>query len=161
MFERTDRYIGIGFIIFGALMFYLSTTWPMNFSADPAGPAAIPKILCVGLIILGAIVAAGGFGVKAKAEAPFATKDELIITGALTIACILYIVILPYIGYLLATPLLLAAILLSIGSRKAKTVILVSVVGTIVLFVLFYSILQVNLPLGFMKEFISGIVPRI
>lgn len=161
MFNRSDRYIGLGFVVFGAYMFYLSTTWPANYSSDPAGPSAIPKILCVGLMILGAILAVGGFGVKVKSEKPMVTKDELVLTGCLTAACILYIVILPIIGYLLATPLLLAAILWLVGTKKPKTLILVSVIGTIVLFLLFYSLLQVNLPLGFMKRFISAIVPRL
>ena len=161
MFERTDRYIGVGLIAFGIFMYHVSTTWPLNFSADPAGPAAIPKILCAGLVILGAILVVGSLGVKTKSTTPFVTRDELIITGVLTAVCILYLVILPYIGYLLATPLLLASILVCVGSRKPKTVILVSIIATLVLFVLFYSILQVNLPLGFMRKFVSGFMPRI
>ena len=161
MFNRSDRYIGLGFVAFGVIMYYLSTTWPMNFTADPAGPAAIPKILCAGLAILGLILCFGGFTVKNKDEAPLITKSEAIITGALTAVCLAYILILPIIGYLLATPLMLAACLWIVGTRKPKTVILISVIGTLVLFVLFYSLLQVNLPLGFMKRFISAIVPRL
>ena len=161
MFERTDRYVGIGFMAFGALMFYLATTWKANFTADPAGPAAIPKILCAGLIILGAVLTIGGFGVKTKSEKPIITKDEAITIGLLTAACILYIVLLPVVGYLIATPLLIAAGLVIVGSRKVKTIVMISVITTLILFLLFYSILRVNLPLGFMKNFIRSFVPRI
>lgn len=161
MFERTDRYVGIGFVAFGAIMYYIATTWKANFTADPAGPAAIPKILCAGLIILGAILAIGGFRVKTKSEKPVVTKDEAITVGLLTVACIAYIALLPLVGYLIATPLLIAACLLIVGSRNVKTIVLLSLIGTLVLFLLFYSILQVNLPLGFMKNFIRSFVPRI
>ena len=161
MFHRSDRYLGIGFMLFSIFMYYISTTWPMNFSSDPAGPSAIPKILCVGLCILGLILTVGGFGVKAKGNKVLFTRQELIITGALTIASIIYINILPVIGYLLATPLLIASILWFVGTKKVKTIVLVSIIGTLVLFLLFYSLLQINLPLGFTKKFISSIVPRL
>ena len=161
MFDRTDRYVGIGFIVLGILGTLSAMSWPTMFSTDPAGPAAIPIILCVSLIILGAVLAVGGFLVKKKAAEPFIQKRDVILVAELTGTCLLYIILLQVIGYLLATPLLLAAILLIVGTRKWKTIIMVSLITTVVLFLLFYSLLQVNLPLGFMRDFIRSFVPRI
>lgn len=161
MFERTDRYVGLGFVVLGALCFYDSTGWKKSFASDPAGPAAIPKILCIGLILLGLVLAIGGFLCKKKPEGRFITGQELITTLVLCGICVAYILLLKIIGYLLATPLLIASVLVTVGMRKPKPIILISLITTIILFFLFYSLLRVNLPLGFMKKAISSIVPRI
>ncbi|MBQ9563397.1 MAG: tripartite tricarboxylate transporter TctB family protein [Lachnospiraceae bacterium] len=161
MFDRTDRYLGLGFVLLGGICFYSATTWPMYFASDPAGPGAIPKILSVGIILLGLILSVGGFFQKKKAEKPLVTVVELRVIGLLSAACIVYILILPLIGYLLATPLLIAAILLICGSRNVKQIVLISLIGTLVLFLLFYSLLRVNLPLGFMRKFINSFMPRL
>ncbi|MBR1757544.1 MAG: tripartite tricarboxylate transporter TctB family protein [Lachnospiraceae bacterium] len=161
MFDRTDRYLGIGFIVLGGICFYSATTWPMYFASDPAGPGAIPKILSVGIMVLGLILAIGGFFVKTKPEKPLMSVAELRVVGLLTVTCIAYILLLQVIGYLLATPLLIAAILLICGNRNVKQIILLSVIATIVLFLLFYSLLRVNLPLGFMRKFIQSFMPRL
>ncbi len=161
MFDRTDRYLGIFFILFGGVCLHSASKWPVMFASDPAGPAAIPRILCVGIMVLGLILSVGGFFKKEKAEKPLITGVELRVLGGLTAACIVYILLLQVIGYLLATPLLIAAILLICGDRSVKRIILLSVIGTLVLFLLFYSLLRVNLPLGFMRKAIGAIVPRL
>ena len=126
--------------------------------ADPAGPGGIPKILGTGIAIIGVILIAGSFLMKDKRkEKPLFTRKELIITVALIAICLTYILLLPHLGYLVLTPLLIAGILLALGSRKVKSILLISVVSTLVLFLLFYSILKVNLPLGFTETLIEGI----
>ena len=87
-------------------------------------------------------------------------KKLLCMILALTASCLFYILLLPHIGYLLATPLLVAAVLLIVGLRTPKVILMVSVLGTIVLFLIFYSLLKVNLPLGFMRELIGGLPLR-
>lgn len=162
MFERSDRYLGIGCILVGALGFLSASKWKVMFSTDPAGPGAIPKILCSGLLILGVILIAGSFATKQASEGaePFCTKPELTLTLALALCCLIYIVVLPYLGYLLSTPFLAAAVMLLCGVRRPKTLVLVSLTGTLVLFLIFYSLLKVNLPLGFMKDLINGLPIR-
>ncbi|MBQ4253490.1 MAG: tripartite tricarboxylate transporter TctB family protein [Erysipelotrichaceae bacterium] len=161
MFDRTDRYLGLAFIALGGACFWSATTWPMYFASDPAGPGAIPKILSVGIMVLGLILTVGGFFQKKKAEKPIITASELRVVGGLTAASIIYIILLQFIGYLIATPLLIAAILLICGMRNVKQIVLISLIGTLVLFLLFYSLLRVNLPLGFMRKFIQSFMPRL
>ena len=162
MFERSDRYLGTGCLLVGAMGFLEASKWKVLFSTDPAGPGAIPRILCVGFGILGLILLAGGFSVKKadNAEEPFCTVKEMKLTLVLAIVCLAYIVVLPIIGYLLSTPLLLTAILLTAGVKKPKTIVLISLIGTVVLFLIFYSLLKVNLPMGFMKKFIEALPLR-
>ena len=160
MFEKSDRYVGIGFVLLGIICFYSATQWPMSFASDPAGPGAIPKILSAGLVVLGLILAIGGFLTKKKPEEKLVTRQELVLTLIMTGICVAYIILLPIIGYVIATPLLIAAILFTVGSRKWTTLVFVSLGASLVLFVLFYSLLRVNLPLGFMKNMLRW-VPRL
>lgn len=162
MFERSDRYLGTGCLLVGALGYLEASKWKVLFATDPAGPGAIPRILCVGFGVLGLILLAGGFTVKKTelAEVPFCTVKEMKMTLALALVCLAYIVVLPILGYLLSTPLLLAAILLTVGVKTPKTIVLISLIGTIVLFLIFYSLLKVNLPMGFMKKSIDALPLR-
>ncbi|MBR6114334.1 MAG: tripartite tricarboxylate transporter TctB family protein [Oscillospiraceae bacterium] len=161
MFDRTDRYLGIVFMLFGGVCMHSASKWPVMFASDPAGPAAIPRLLCAGIILLGLILTVGGFMKKEKAEKPLITGVELRVLAGLTAVCIIYILLLKPIGYLLATPLLIASILLICGDRSIKRILLLSLIGTLVLFLLFYSLLRVNLPLGFMRKAVSSVVPRL
>lgn len=158
MFIRNDRYLGLGCVILGIFAYISATKWRVMMGADPAGPGGIPKILGTGIAIIGVILIAGSFLMKDKRkEKPLFTRKELIITVALIAICLTYILLLPHLGYLVLTPLLIAGILLALGSRKVKSILLISVVSTVVLFLLFYSILKVNLPLGFTETLIEGI----
>ncbi len=162
MFDRSDRYVGLGFIVLGALGIFSASQWKVLYSADPAGPTAIPIILCVGIIIMGAILLVGGLFVKKTADDKvIATKKEIILVTAIALSSLLYIMLLSVLGYLIMTPLYVASILVLVGSLKPKTVVLISVITTLVLFIMFYSLLRVNLPLGFMRGFISSFVPRL
>lgn len=159
MFERNDRYLGVGIVLLGIICFVSASSWRALVAADPAGPGAIPRILSIGFILIGAILAVGSFLTVPKD----AKKEGLIdrislgIIVRLTVICVVYLIIFPLIGYLLSTPLLIAGIMLATGVRKRKTLIMVSLIMTLILFCVFYYILQVNLPLGFMKSFLSGI----
>lgn len=158
MFERNDRYLGLGCIILGIFAYMAASQWKVMVGADPAGPGGIPKILSVGIAAIGIILIAGSFLMKNKQkEKPLFTRKELMITVSLLAICLVYILVLPYIGYLLATPLLIASILFSLGSRSAKSILLISAITTLLLFLMFYSVLKVNLPLGFMLPFIKSL----
>lgn len=158
MFERNDRYLGLGCVILGILAYISASKWKVMLGSDPAGPGGIPKILSAGIAIIGIILIAGSFLMKKKEQGkPLYSRSELQITILLVVISLAYLLVLPYIGYLLATPLLIAGILLSLGSRSVKSLLLISLISTLVLFVLFYSVLRVNLPLGFTEALIEGI----
>ena len=130
--------------------------------ADPAGPGGIPKILAAGIAGIGVLLIVGSFLLKKEGKGkPFFTRGELLVTVALTAISVAYILLLPVLGYLIATPLLIASILVTLGRRKPLPVILISVVATLVLFLLFYSLLRVNLPLGFMRTTIDSLGIRL
>ncbi len=130
--------------------------------SDPAGPGGIPKILAAGIAIIGVLLIVGSFLLKKEGKGkPFFTRSELLVTVALTAISVAYILLLPVLGYLIVTPLLIASILVTLGRRKPLPIVLISVIGTLVLFLLFYSLLRVNLPLGFMRTTIDSLGIRL
>jgi putative tricarboxylic transport membrane protein len=159
LFERNDRYLGVGIVLVGIICFVSASGWRTLVSADPAGPGAIPKILSVFFIVIGAILVAGSLFLTKKDAETKALVDvnSLKITALLTAICIAYLMILPYIGYLFATPMLIGGIMFATGARKPKTLILVSVLMTLIMFCIFYYVLRVNLPLGFMRSFMRAL----
>lgn len=161
MFEYKDRYLGIMSIVCGIAGYTAANKWRVLMSADPIGPSGIPKILSVGFIILGIILVLGSISSYAKNdETTHLSWQNFVLTVTLSLVCFVYLIILPYIGYLLATPLLLAIIMFTVGDVPLRTNLLVSIFTTVVLFVVFYSLLKVNLPLGFTKNFVANLPLR-
>lgn len=159
MFERIDRYLGISCILLGIAGYVSASGWKVMMAADPIGPGGVPKMLCEALIVLGAVFAFGSFFSAEKDEPREKVFDQtnVMVTLRLSAVCFCYIVILPYIGYLLATPLLIAGILVVVGGVSAKKIVSVSLIGTVVLFFVFYVMLEVHLPLGFTRGFVQGL----
>lgn len=163
MFEHNDRYLGVGITLIGAYCLYLSHMLSLKSSSDPAGAGAVPTILSVIFIVVGVILTAGSVlggkkdAVQRTQEEKAAEKSNLLTVAVLAGICLAYIILLPYVSYLIATPCLIAGILYVLGERRPKTVILLSVLVTLVLFVMFYYVLQVRLPLGFLREPLRGI----
>ncbi|MCI7403772.1 MAG: tripartite tricarboxylate transporter TctB family protein, partial [Pyramidobacter sp.] len=114
----------------------------------------VPKILGTCFVILGIILTGGSLlshNTEKRKETP---KKDFTFIVLLSIICFIYLNLLPYLGYLLATPLLIAGILIVTGGVPLKTILSVSIGGMFILFTVFYSLLKVNLPLGFMKEIV-------
>ena len=64
-------------------------------------------------------------------------------------ACVLaYVKLMVLIGFILATPIFLALLMLITGSRKWKEIVMVSIVATFGIYLLFQKIFQVILPRG-------------
>ena len=66
----------------------------------------------------------------------------------LTICVFAYVKLMILIGFVLATPIFLALLMLITGSRKWKEIIMVSIFATFSIYLLFQKIFQVILPRG-------------
>ena len=154
MFERNDRYLGLLSIICGILGYFAASKWTVLMAADPLGPSGVPKILGTCFVILGIILTGGSLLSHNTEERKETPKKDFTFIVILSIICFIYLNLLPYLGYLLATPLLIAGILIVTGGVPLKTILSVSIGGMFILFTVFYSLLKVNLPLGFMKEIV-------
>lgn len=66
----------------------------------------------------------------------------------LTVCVFAYVKLMLLIGFVLATPIFLALLMLITGSRKWKEIVLVSIFATFGIYLLFQKIFQVILPRG-------------
>ncbi|MER3388638.1 MAG: tripartite tricarboxylate transporter TctB family protein [Microcella sp.] len=71
--------------------------------------------------------------------------------GLVWLACVIYTVVLPWVGFLLVTPLLVGALLWLLDVRRWRHLLLLSSISTAALYVFFGLILQVRLPHGLLE----------
>ena len=129
---------------------------------DPAGPAALPLITAWIMIIIGAVLLAGGSLAARKAvkSAPrssvasalrgFADRYRLVLV--VIFFCLAYSFMYEILGYLIMTPLLIGSIMWVLGYRNKRSLMMVSGFMTAILFVVFRFGLTVKLPLGFWEK---------
>lgn len=159
MFNREDGIVGVVSVLLGIFVIIYSATFHETTSMDPAGPGAVPIILAWCILIIGVIHIGGAYfapRVKEDKKAKWAKEfEEAKPILRITLICIIYIFIIEYVGYLIATPLLIIGIMYSIKVRNIKNLLLTSVITTVVLFLIFGIVLKVRFPMGFLEAFLS------
>ncbi len=158
MFRKEDWIFGlISIIIGGFVLFNTQGLLNVQNMTDPAGPATLPRIIAVVMIIIGVVHvffsllkikncrATGQAGGKVSGI----LKPVLMIVAASTI----FIFCLDILGYPIAMLLLIVAVMFSVGVRDMKELAMTSVITTVVLFAAFFYGLNVNLPLGIFERF--------
>ena len=156
MFKREDVLVGIFSVLLGIFAIIVASTFNQNTAMDAAGPSGVPKVLAWVILVIGVIHIVGGYltpktegDIKAKLAKEF--EDSKVILR-ITLVCILYIFFLEYIGYLIATPLLIMGIMRVIDVKSIKSLLSTAIITTIALFVIFQIVLGVNFPMGFLGE---------
>ncbi|MDF2891460.1 MAG: hypothetical protein K0R80_1827 [Clostridia bacterium] len=156
MFKREDALVGIVSVLLGIFVLVVASNFHETTMLDPAGPEGVPIILGWGILLIGIIHIAGALlapkineDKQAKWTKDFETAKPVL---QITLVCILYLFLLEYIGYLIATPLLMIGIMWVINVRNVKSLLLTSIFTTIVLFLIFGVALKVKLPMGFLES---------
>ena len=67
------------------------------------------------------------------------------------VLCILYTILFGSLGYVLISAIICAIIMVLIGKRDPKTVILVSILVPLLMWFIFYKFLKVNIPMGVLQ----------
>lgn len=152
---RRDLIIGAVLAAVSALVFALTFGFPHLTVA--LSPTVFPRFVSGGLFVLSAILMAqgarccvvGGAAGIEKAALP-RPKWSFVLRFALTVAdALLYVAILEPIGYLLATPIFIAGVMLIFGERRWYRIVLASVLAAVVLYALFRTVFRVPLPRSF------------
>lgn len=141
---------GLFFIICAvALLGYSLVSYSNDFTkAWSQSPYLFPVIVAIILFVLGAVLLKQGCGGAEKASSSPAedtTSDpkSALITLALVVA---YFLLLPFAGFLFATIPFLAMFIFFLGERKPLVLAFVSVGVSVVLYLLFSVLLNVQLP---------------
>lgn len=160
MFKKNDWIFGLISIAIGAfVLLNINTLAHMSHPGDPAGPAALPQIIAVAMLIIGAVHVIFPLIMRKKDVVQSEAKNKRDISVMpivfIIIASVIFIMLLDVIGYPLGMLLLVAAIMRAVGQRDVKKIAVTSVTTTFVLFVAFFYVLSVNLPLGVLESLLG------
>lgn len=117
------------------------------------GPGLWPRALFVGMFIAAAVqlyfsLRSG----KPQASAPAnETLDAVAVAGLpvrIVVVPLVYMIVLPWIGFFAATPLFLAAVMVAMGERRPLHIALVTLLIFALVVLVFIKLLYVPLPIG-------------
>ncbi len=160
MKDRDSVWPGLLIAAFGAWQTYEASTISSRSLVpnDPVSSATLPLVLGVLTLLTGAALLArrsfrsrAATGTDAVAEessvVPFRRSDAIRV-GAAVIMSIVYALLLPYIGYIIATPLLVAALisLATTGRLRPIPTALVAVIVPTACYLLFGLLLRADIP---------------
>lgn len=129
-----------------------------SFLADEVGADGVPKLLAGALAALGALVVLREVATRRvrgrpTGDAP-AGRPHRRALGLLALAS-LYVALMPWLGYFVATAALIAGIALYAGQALSRTLLVTAVAGSLVLWVVFDRMLSVSLPPGFWARLLA------
>ena len=125
-------------------------------------PATFPQIMCIGMMVFTVILLIQSISKLKKASAddpmmePAASlnlfKNKGVLAGAFVIVlCVAYALLFEVLGYVLASAIAAAIIMVLIGKRDVKQIVLVSVLVPLLMWLVFYKLLTVNIPMGVLE----------
>jgi putative tricarboxylic transport membrane protein len=136
----------IGFGIFYA---YLTAELPERNLPNTLGSDFMPWVLVGCLFLLSLLLLIKTvWGDSPENFGSNISKKEGFGVIYLTACVFAYVKLMGLIGFILATPIFLALLMLITGSRKWKEIVIVSIVATFCIYFLFQKIFQVILPRG-------------
>lgn len=125
-------------------------------------PAAFPQIMCIGMMVFTVILLVQSIVklTSMKEDDPLAEPAASInvlknkgVQAALfvVVLCIAYVLLFEVLGYVLISAIVSAIIMLLIGKRDWKQIVLVSVLVPLAMWLIFYKLLTVNIPMGVLQ----------
>lgn len=133
------------FLVVGLSFAYGATEYSMGSAARP-GPGYFPMILSVIMAILGAVVIFTSLTIEVEGGDPIgdiAWRPLLVIVGSI----VLFGVLLPRLGMILTTPILIVAVSLAGRQFKWTGVLIASAVLTVFCWLVFIKGLALTIPL--------------
>jgi putative tricarboxylic transport membrane protein len=163
--SRREIAIAVFLAVFGGAVIALSGKIESGVYTDPLGPRVFPYALGVGIMLCGLLLGVGAFfrwqperagllsdagGAEEGERGPFSPTRLL----AVVVATAIYVAAFEPVGYLIATPLYVVAILFIHGGAPWRTLIVAPAVITIVLYLTFRFALRIPVPRGVLESFL-------
>ena len=120
-------------------------------------PAAFPQIMCVGMIIFTVILLIQSIiKLISMSDEPAASinfiKNKGVLAGLFVILlCVLFVAFFDSLGYVVVGMLLCGIIMWLIGKRNIVELLLVSILVPLGMWLVFYKMLSVNIPMGVLQ----------
>ena len=134
---------------FGLFYAYLTANLPDRNLPNTLGSDFMPWVLagCLFFLSLLLLIKAVWGGSPEQSDFSISPKEGFGVIF-LTVSVFAYVKFMILIGFVLATPIFLALLMLITGSRRWKEIVIVSIFATFSIYLLFQKIFQVILPRG-------------
>lgn len=164
---RSDILIGGAFVLLGAFLVVVAI--PIEpLRHIPFGPGLFPTIVGVGMVLFGAEVAWSGRRSRdavstpspadeAAENGPALEVSPIVATIAFLIAPVLFIALVPWLGFLIAMPLIIGG-LIGILWRRWIASAVAGVAITLLMQILFQGVLRVPLPWGLLEPWAGSLI---
>ena len=158
--NRPDLFLGLVVLGVSAGYLHAASQVPESLLADVVGAGGVPTALGRAMAALGVILCARGLLTLTRAPAEIAgtpsDEDEKTSVGlrphllALGLLAILaaYVVVMPYLGYVVSTALLVGAVARSCGAALGRNLLIIAIAGGLGLWLLFDPLLGIRMPVG-------------
>lgn len=137
---------------------YIQTTGFKQVKDSYVQPSTFPRIMIVAMLICSVFLFLQSLYklVKPKVDDYFLTqaasvnpRDKGVIAALIVIAlCILFVALFRPLGYVLDSFIVALVIMILIGKRNWAQIILVSLFVPLLMWIIFYKVLAVNIPMG-------------
>lgn len=138
--------------LLGAVILWDSARLPADTGYSGVGPADVPRLIAIGLILLGGWTVIDGFRSASDTPPPQQVLPVLWIIGGLGAQ----LVLLGFVGFSIATGLLFACTARAFGYRQLLLALLIGILACLAVYGLFDRVLQLNLPTGPLETAIFG-----
>jgi putative tricarboxylic transport membrane protein len=163
--SRREIAVAVFLAAFGGVVIALTGKIESGVYTDPLGPRVFPYALGVGIAVCGLLLGVGALFRWKPEQAGFlsdAAEEEVArgpfsptrLVGAVG-ATAIYVAAFEPVGYLIATPLYVAAILLIHGGSPQRSVIFAPAVITTVLYLMFRFALRIPVPSGVLERILQ------
>ena len=144
--RRVDLLIGVGLLAFAVFYGQQSFLIRRGFASDRLGPAFFPRLLALTLGVLAVLLIVRALAGRSDPSRPPPIRGG-IFAGVLGLM-LAYALLMPRLGFLLATPALLGGVIWLLGVRRWPTLVAAAAGITAALYVIFGRALHVLLPMG-------------
>jgi putative tricarboxylic transport membrane protein len=153
--RKKDRIFGFAALVISGCYYWAATLIPASRLADAIGPQGLPKTYAVLLAVLAVILITRSLTARADAAQvdnagrprDVAAPAPWRVAGMLAIG-VLYIAVVPWLGYLLSIAGLILATTYYQGGTINRRVALVAVAGAIFFWLLFVVLMRIPQPPG-------------
>lgn len=159
---RSNLIAGVVLLAFSVIFWLGADAIPKSRLGGSVGADGLPKTLAIALGVLSLGLIAQTLLMARAAPAAAVERESrterrnlhLRALGMIVIGAV-YVAVVPYLGYVLSIALLLLAVALYNGKRASRGLVLFTILGAVVFYVLFVQILDVPLPAGFWPSLIG------
>jgi hypothetical protein len=148
--NENDLAFGIGALAAAAGYYSMASRIPDTRLADAIGPSGLPKIYAIVLAVLAIVLIVRSLRKSTGAERREPKPGRLSPFGALGLLVIgiVYITVVPWLGYLASIAALIAATICYQGVRFTPQVVLLAIGGALFFWLLFVAVLGIPHPSG-------------